>query len=100
MNTSSKLIKRLKALGLNIPEGTYISRTKAGRNQKAAGAWSWNLCHADSSHAGLTNIGSCYTVRDCVRAKQLEIIKDKGMGIEIVPEDLRVELTTITTRPQ
>jgi hypothetical protein len=67
---TEKLIERCREeLKLNLPEGTTIRRTKAGRHQKAAGAWSWYFWHPDHPH--LINIGGYDTVKNLARAKKL-----------------------------
>ena len=42
LTVSERLLQRLRNEGvLDIPEGTVIHRTHAGRLQKRAGAWAW-----------------------------------------------------------
>ena len=44
MTPSEKLMRRLRSeLGMQVPIGTKIRRTYAGRNMLAAGAWRWFL---------------------------------------------------------
>jgi hypothetical protein len=38
---SQRLVARLRAMGVPLPDEVELVRTRAGRAQRAAGAWSW-----------------------------------------------------------
>lgn len=66
---SAKLVLRLqKEAPFKVTNSTKIKRTRAGRNQLAAGAWSWTL---DDYPRSIVQAGSCDTVTACLRAKKL-----------------------------
>lgn len=41
LNNSERLLRRLRAMGIEIPPGSYVHRTRAGPHQRAAGAFIW-----------------------------------------------------------
>lgn len=82
---TKKLIRRLREMGFNIPEGTTVQRTYAGRHQRSAGAYSWTFQHIDSKYFGVGNIGSMYLIKDLARAKKICVYKHDG-DIELFPE--------------
>lgn len=65
MNPTEHLLERLKAMGLQVPQGAEIRRTYVGRWQRAAGAWSWCV-HPTAGSAG---IGSHYPVTALLRTR-------------------------------
>ena len=59
------LVSIFRSIGFDLPPGRYsIRRTRAGRHQRSAGAWSWWL---DSSDIG-NPPGSAYPVSEVVSA--------------------------------
>jgi hypothetical protein len=74
MTPSERLIERLKSeCGLDIPDGSAIERTYAGRHQKAAGGWVWVLVTPYSR-----NLGSIETVTELLKSPQLDVSFDRG----------------------
>jgi hypothetical protein len=65
---SERLLTRLRALGLDIPEGATIARTYAGVWQRRDGAWSW---YAQQPDGRPIDIGSQYAVGDLLRERYL-----------------------------
>lgn len=43
----ARLIARLRAAGLDLPDGVRLERTHASESQRVQGAWSWAAVHAD-----------------------------------------------------
>lgn len=68
MSLTARLLARLRAEGLAIPEGARVERTRAGRHQRSAGAWSWYLLDADGSEL---NIASQWPVGELVKAARI-----------------------------
>ena len=66
MTALEKIVAGLKAHGIDCPPDVQIRRTRAGRHQKAAGAWLWFLW-SNSSWSRNGCIGSHYTVREIAR---------------------------------
>lgn len=63
-------------LGLDIPDGTTIRRTYAGRVQRQAGAWSWFALGPD----GREFFGSHYPVTNLLKEKALAATFDEDTG--------------------
>lgn len=85
MKKSDRLIARLaRDFGLLIPVGAKIRTLRSGRNQKAAGAWSWALFTRDGYEA---HVGSQFTVSQCLSAEELSMTR-RGIinGVEILVE--------------
>jgi hypothetical protein len=53
-------------MGLDIPEGSRVERTHAGRWQKSAGAWSWYLLDAQGAEL---RIGSQSPIASLLRER-------------------------------
>lgn len=70
-----------------IPPDCTIERTRAGRNQQAAGAWSWYLWSQQDHEAArvLMMRGSCCTARSVARARKVSCL------IESTTAELYVE---------
>lgn len=80
---AQKLFARLKVmpeLSGSIRGNGRCRRSYAGRGMRSAGAWSWYL-----EHDGLGQIGSQYTMRECLIAKSLIIDHDGLFGTEVSP---------------
>lgn len=67
MTSVAKLVEKLRANGIVIPADWRFMRVRPGRRQRARGAWSWNIVGT------ACNIGSQYSVRECLRARRLVI---------------------------
>ena len=65
---SEVLLKRLRALGLGLPEGAIVRRTGAGPNQKAAGAFSWVIVGPDGADM---RIGGYRPVKELLRGRMV-----------------------------
>lgn len=59
MTDVERLLTRLRRMGLDIPEGSAVRRTYAGKHQRAAGAWSWYLVDPTGRES---RVGSQYPV--------------------------------------
>jgi hypothetical protein len=57
-------------MGLEVPDGSTIVRTRAGHWQRAAGSWSWFLVSPDDKMLGL---GSGRPATEVIRCQQWEI---------------------------
>lgn len=84
MKKTSRLSERLaekikKELGINLNPETF-TRTYAGRQQKAGGAWVWMM----SETLGHMDVGSCYPASECVKTKYTLSLGPYG---EIFPEE-------------
>lgn len=62
--------------GGDVPEGTTVHRTYAGRLQRQAGAWSWFALRPD----GREVCGSHYSVVALLKAKSLTATFDPDSG--------------------
>jgi hypothetical protein len=71
MTPSARLLKRLRRMGLPIPEGSEIRRTYAGFWQRRGGAWSWTVWPS----AGIEGVGSTYRVTELASAARLAALK-------------------------
>ena len=89
MKPSERLIARLRAMGVEIPEGATIRRTHAGYWQKAQAAWSWFVADANGKELG---IGSQISVTELLREKRLcaaEAYSDCDISIDpMLPGDV------------
>lgn len=63
MTPVERLFDRLRAMGLDVPDGSRFHRTHAGYWQRAQGAWSWFIDNAD----GRELYGSQVTVTELLR---------------------------------
>lgn len=76
MTNSEKLIARIRALGVQLPDDVQVRRVYPSAASRNAGAWSWSLC--SDQHPYDLKIGSQYAVARLVRA---------GVAIEISAPD-------------
>ena len=76
---SEQLIAKLRKHGFELPDDVKFSRLYPGHWQRSSGAWVWHIVSRSTGY----DIGSCDTVRDCLRAHHLsglpngEIIAEK-----------------------
>lgn len=79
MTSTERLLVRLREMGLDqeLPDGTVIRRTYAGRVQRAQGAWSW-FAVPESFVPGLTDVGSQVPVTELLRARRLVASMESG----------------------
>lgn len=76
------LIKLRKEFpNLKIPKNAELRRLNHGHWQRSAGAWSWFLYHPKGIH----NIGSQWSMKECLRSKNLVISSDT-FDSHIIPE--------------
>lgn len=68
---SARLLTRLRAMGLPVPEGASIERTHAGHWQRKEGAWSWQVL----PQLGREGVGSQYPVTKLLHARRLIAIR-------------------------
>ena len=69
MTPSERLLARLTAMGVPLPEGAEIRRTYAGWLQRRHGAWSW----AVDPSVGAWTVGSQWPVTHLLRARRLVV---------------------------
>jgi len=70
-------------MGVDLPEGTTLHRTYAGRLQKQAGAWTW---YAVGPNGEDLNFGSYCTVGELLRAPRLLVTyPDRELGRSVEP---------------
>lgn len=80
---SSRLLVRLRTMGLNVPEGATIGRVYAGHWQRSAGAWSWTV-----EPSQVQGIGSLWTVTGLLRVPRLIAVWSRQTGDwEVQPDD-------------
>lgn len=80
-----KLITRLRELGVSLPDDAMVIRVRAGRWQRADGAWSWFFAH--NAH-----IGSQWPVHELIKAKKLSLYYQDIIGhIHVMIEDDNVQ---------
>lgn len=77
MTPAERLIDRLRAMGVPVPEGTVPRRTYAGWAQRSQGAWSWFLDYP-AAVPGLPYIGSHWPLRDLLHRRLMVTLSDSG----------------------
>lgn len=76
MKYSDQIIKRIKAeLGIKLPRGARCERTRYGRNQLAAGAWSWRIVDGSGR---LTRFGSPCQMKYVAMAGRIVAYSPRG----------------------
>lgn len=73
--TCQKIVVTILRLGIvkDVPPDIEISRTRAGRHQRSAGAFSWFLYSPrDIHHPASSSIGSQYPAREIARCTRVE----------------------------
>jgi hypothetical protein len=71
---SQRLLARLAAMGVPLCRGSEVHRTRAGRHQRAAGAFAWFV----SPDPAGCEIGSRWPVTDLVRCDRLMVVETVG----------------------
>jgi hypothetical protein len=84
MTPNEKLIERLRAMGVHLPEGTTLRRTYSGRCMRAQGAWSWFTLYP-APEPGLREVGSHYTVTMLLKQKRLIVTRSETGDLEVDP---------------
>lgn len=79
MKPSDRLIRWLRHLGHEIPDGSVIRRTYAGRVQREAGAWSWTLLGPDAKEL----IGGYVPVTTLLKAHHLRVTRSASGYLEV-----------------
>lgn len=82
MTKAERLIKRLREMDVDIPDGWRLCRTHAGFHMRSAGAWSWFLLDAEGREL---HIGSQIPVTDLLREKTLHTYRDRMGDLHIDP---------------
>lgn len=76
---SARLLARLRAMGLTIPEGYCIGRTYAGAWQRRDGAWSWSTQPPRGDDGiGVPYVGSQFPVGTLLSADRLIAVHRYG----------------------
>jgi len=71
--TSERLLQRIRAEApFDVPEGSRIRRLYPGHWQRSAGAWVWCI-----ERPGMGDVGSQWTMGDCVKAEKLTFSEDE-----------------------
>lgn len=82
-NPLQRLTRRLADMGHAASPSTF-KRTRAGRHQRAAGAWSWSMERLD----GFGEFGSLWSVSKLLKAARLDVRKIRGTSdYDITPEE-------------
>ena len=68
MTPSERLLKRIREMGVDVPDGARIQRTYAGRTMRSGGAWSWFVVGPDGR---ALDIGSQHPVKVLLAEKRL-----------------------------
>lgn len=76
--TSERLLARLRKEGFELDESVELARCYVGHWQRSAGAWLWTVRGK--------NIGSCWTMKDCLTAKSWDVLNRDG-ATEIIPRN-------------
>ena len=75
--SSERLIAKLRSQGVTIPDGAKFRRLYPGHWQRSSGHWVWTI------EGALCDIGSCDTVRDCLRADYFGYLPNGELVAEI-----------------
>ncbi len=84
MKPSERMLALLRERGLDIPEGSEIRRTYAGRVQRAEGAWSWFVWHPEQALVSWTDVGSQFPLGTLL-AGEFELDRDRYGMIHVDP---------------
>lgn len=76
-------MKRLREMGVDLPEGTRLQRSYAGHWQRIEGAWSWFAIDPEWS----VNLGSQWPMSHLLKAPYLMVTGDKLIGMSVDPMD-------------
>lgn len=77
---SFRLLERLRQeIDLYIAPDAVVERYYPGTHQRSSGAFLWGV-----KHDSIVSIGSCYTMKECLGAKELTIFQNHG-DWEVVP---------------
>jgi hypothetical protein len=87
MTPSARLLARLRAQGVQVPEGAQIRRTYAGRCQREAGAWSWFVLNPDGSET-IGGLGGYHPVGVLLRAPRLRVTRELNGSWSVDPDPL------------
>ena len=79
---SEKMLTRLRAMGLDIPDGSVVQRTHAGYWQRRAGAWSWSVFNPERPDI---NVGSTWPLSILLRRPMVITQSRKGEQLNIDP---------------
>lgn len=75
MKTFEKLrLKLNRELGMSIQKDAVFNRVRAGREDRSAGAWSWDCYSQDYS----IHFGSQFTATEILKAKKISISNSIG----------------------
>jgi hypothetical protein len=80
MNTSDKLFLKLQEMGLKPIDKP--KRCRPGFWQRSSGAYSW-VCRAEDG----VDIGSMYSMGDCLRSKNIEVSDAMEFDRELIVND-------------
>jgi hypothetical protein len=94
MTVRERMLRRMRAEGVDLPEDTELVRIYAGWAMKSRGCWSWFAHSPSDAHV---NIGSHYTMTELLRMKRWLITTDRDTrdtSIDPFPGDERVNADT------
>lgn len=80
-NTSTRLLRLLRSLGLDVPEGSRVVRLNGTKDHRHEGLWSWSVFGPDDTDLG---IGSEYAMVKLLSVSQVTTEK-LGDDIVLVP---------------
>lgn len=78
MTPSEKMLARLTAMGVPIPDGAVIRRTYAGRLQRRAGAWSWYVDPEPRIPGAGLGLGGFEPLGELLRVDWLVVVPGTG----------------------
>jgi len=80
---ADKLLARLRRDGFadRFPSGSVLRRLRAGRHQRAAGAWLW----CGDGNLAASNTGSTYTMSELLASNSLERLDSRIGTTEVFP---------------
>lgn len=82
MTVKERMLARLRAMGEDLPEGVRLDSTRAGRQQRSEGAWSW-VAYGKDSKGRWIDLGSHWPMWALLGCKSLSITLDhEGHGAD------------------
>lgn len=82
MTKQQQVMKRLRALGVELPGDTELRRIRAGWVMKARGCWSW---FAWSPTDASVRVGSQYPMTELLRAAKWDVSRNEFGEVSIDP---------------
>jgi len=84
MTVSERLIKRLRAMGMDVPDASTLQRTHAGISMRQRGAWSWSLI----APGGHELCGSYHPATGLLRSNMVVVTGEHGVPEVVLPSEV------------